>query len=60
MGITGYETEGFYVYFKNIGNGVILMEFDEKDTSTTLELEKQEKSERGNSAKISESQVTEN
>lgn len=37
MGVTGYETEGFYVYFKNIGNGVILMEFDEKDTSTALE-----------------------
>ena len=55
MGITGYETEDFYVYFKNIGSGVILMEFDEKDPSIVLEFGNQEKNERGDFAKVSES-----
>lgn len=43
-------------YLINKENGVILMEFDVKN----VEFENQKKNESGDSAKISENQVTEN
>lgn len=56
----GDQRDNFIVSFENVGNGVILMKFDTKDTSTALESENQEKNGHENSAKISENQVTGN
>lgn len=58
MGIIESETAGLHVSFKNKGNGVILMEFDTKDTSTALEFKGQGKNECRDPVKISENQVT--